>query len=569
MIVPITLTQTATLAMLHLLMAVALLIISIFLLPRRFSGVLAGGFLVIWGWSLAAMLSFNRLDEGFFAWFTDPSGEKNFSALFNTSLLMFVALVAVTLLYRALREREVVTSMYWACASLLFAFLAVDEYFSIHEGIVFWRGGYLILGGIVGLFSLYMIISKRISHPRILLMFIFGLGVMGVSGVVLDAFSTQNLLDIGSLELGFVRCDGTFLGVMCRDYSNTEETFELFGALTMWLSLMALITQQYQPTTKTYAYRFVYTLGLGWIFSLLAIFWVLPTVQVQFIPDKTTEYGDLTLQGFQANRTTVSPGDTLNVTVYMRANRNLSTDYSMSVHLFTRPDATSLTQDDMELGNFNYPTRAWIPQLTVANHFRLNIPLDAPTQAGYQLVAILWEETPENLIPVETTMLPLYADGTTIVLDSVVIPPTSIPASPDSDSFTFEAGFGLSGYQIPQSVTVGEPLNAQFWWTTAQDIDLELVQFLHFFALDSDDVYVFDRVPFNRQFPTQDWAANLNLYDNWQLTLPAEMPAGRYRVQTGLYQISDTARIPVQTASGDVVQDASIVLGQIEVLADE
>jgi len=455
--------------------------------------------------------------------------------------------------------------LYWACVSVLFIFLAIDEYFSIHEAIIFWRGGYLILGGMVALFSLGLIMSNQVSNRRLLMMFVVGLGIMGVSGVVLDAFSTQSLLDIGPLEFNFVRCNGTFLGVFCRDFSNTEETFELFGAAVMWLSLSALTYDIWLKHQLKRPRQLIYGVGLAWVIGLMALLWLAPALQARNATPAQTVYDDLTLVAYDISADTLRSSETLQVTLYLEANRNLRTIYSMSVHLYTRPDAASLTQDDMELGNFVYPTSAWVPTLPVQNTFSLTIPDDVMPQTSYQLVAILWQDTPTNRIAVASTILTTFGDGTTLVLDSVAIPAENVPDAPTTTAYYFANGITLEGYTLAETGTTGDSLQIDFWWTTSQAIETSLVQFLHWFEVGGDGFYTFDRVPFDRRFPTEDWVPNLRLYDVWQLTLPDEMPAGRYRLQTGWYRASDIVRVPATTESGDVVADASAILGEIVV----
>src|SRR5690606_25929700 len=116
------------------------------------------------------------------------------------------------------------------------------------------------------------------------------------------------------------------------------------------------------------------------------------------------------LLAYDLNTHSIVAGDILKLTLYMQANHDLNEDYSMSVHLYTQavPDIDSIEQDDMTLGNFTYPTRAWIPDLAVRNHFQLTIPDDIATNQSYQLIAILWQGDLTNRIPIQETILPIF-----------------------------------------------------------------------------------------------------------------------------------------------------------------
>lgn len=563
---PIELNQVFTLATLHLVIGIILYGIGHILLPKSSRLPLAGILVLVWLWSVTALWTFYQQNMSFLGWFFDPSGEKNSTALLNTLFLMLIALASLSLLWARLKDKQYWRVLYWLLVSILIAFLALDEFFSLHETIVFWRGGYLILGGTVGLVTLFMISRSKPDIRKILLMFVIGLGIMGVSGVVLDAFSTQNLLDIGPLKFTFIRCRGEFLGVYCRDFSNTEELMELYGSGIMWLSLMALITAYWrEPQQQTTQHRWVIVGGLVWVLSLMGWMWLVPSLQARLATPATTDYGDMSLLAYDLNTHSVVAGDTLKLTLYMQAHHDLSEDYSMSVHLYTQalPDIDSIEQDDMTLGNFTYPTRAWIPNLAVRNHFQLTIPDDIATNQSYQLIAILWQGDLTNRIPIQETILPIFSDGTTLVLDGIAAPASDTPPVTTSLSYNFSADFSLAGYDLPDSVRIGEDVTLDFWWQADSDIDVTATQFLHWFNTDTEEFFIFDQIPFAGYFPTQDWVAGMLVQDSWTVTIPDDIPAGTYRVQTGMFELATAERIPVSDSTGTPVTDNSIVLGEV------
>lgn len=565
MLMPIELNQVITLMVLHLVLAIILYGIGHFLLPKSSRLPLAGLLTFVWGWSAIALVSFYQQNMGFLGWFFDPSGEKNASALLSTFFLMMIGLASLSLLWARLTEKRYLRAVYWLFVGILMIFLAVDEYFSIHETIVYWRGAYLILGGSVGLITLFMISQSKSNIRWILLMFLIGLGTMGVSGVVLDAFSAQNLLDIGSLKLTFIRCNETFLGVYCRDFSNTEELMELFGSGIMVLSMLALMNIYWDEPQQKVQRRLVYALGSIWLIGLIAWMWIVPSIQARLAQPANTNYDDISLLGYDLNTHSISAGDTLDLTLYMQANNNLTDDYSMSVHLYTQalPDIESLVQDDMTLGEFKYPTRAWIPNLAVRNHFELIILDDLETNQSYQLIAILWQGDLSNRIPIQETIFPIFADGTTLVLDGIAAPASDTPPITTSLSYNFAADFSLAGYELPQSATIGADVSLNFWWQADSDSDVTATQFLHWFNIDTEEFFIFDQVPFGGYFPTQDWVAGMLVQDSWTVSIPDDIPAGTYRVQTGMFELATAQRIAVADNTGTPVTDNSIILGEV------
>jgi hypothetical protein len=87
--------------------------------------------------------------------------------------------------------------------------------------------------------------------------------------------------------------------------------------------------------------------------------------------------------------------------------------------------------------------------------------------------------------------------------------------------------------------------------------------------VETENYVIFDQTPFEGRFPTDDWPAGLQAMDSWTVTLPDDMPAGTYRLQTGLYDVVTQERMPVTAAGGTPVQNASIVLGNITVEASD
>lgn len=565
MIIPIELSQVITLVGLHFVIGILLYIIGHLLLPKNSRLPLALLLTIVWAWSALALWSFYIQNMGFLGWFLDPSGEQNSAALLSTLFLMMIGLASLSLCWAQVKEKQILRARYWILVSSLFIFLAIDEYFSIHETIVFWRAAYLILGASVGLITLVLISKSEPKVRKTLLIFLIGLGTMGVSGVVLDAFSTQSVMDVGSIELTFLQCNETFLGVYCRDYSNTEELMELFGSGIMVLSLMTLIAQRWEAPQQKIQSRWVYALGLTWVGGLIAWMWIIPSIQASFAQTATTDYGDISIIAYDLSADNIEAGDTLDLTLYMQVNDNIFEDYSMSVHLYTQalPDINSIQQDDMTLGDFKYPTRAWFPTVAVRNHFELIVPDELATNQSYQLIAILWQGEPSNRIPIQETILPVFGDGTTLVIEGISAPSPDTAPIPASARYDFSEGFSLAGYDLPETASLGADVTLDLWWQAESDIDVVATQFLHWINTETEDVFVFDQVPFAGAFPTQDWIEGMLVQDSWTITLPNDMPTGTYRVQMGMLYLGNPDRIPVTDANGAPVQDNSIVLAEV------
>jgi hypothetical protein len=562
----IQLKEVLTLSGLHLLYIAIMIALGWFLLQQRYRPLLIGLCLIGWVWSAGALYDFYLQDPDFLSWFLNSAAEKNFMAIATSLLLSAVGITALMLVWRSHQKQPLWQRAYWLLLAVMFLFLALDEYTSIHEQFDWWRQFYLALGGTVGLLSLIMLVFGDKALRPYRLFFIIGLGSLGFAGVILDAFSNENIIDIGPYNLTMFACHRAFLGVRCLFYGNTEELWEFVGASVMWLSLMS-VAYLWQPEKQALTRRILAaTVGL-WAFVIIGWIWLFPMIENPFARPLQVQYDDVTITGYSVSQETIKAGDTLDVTLYLEANHNLIEDYSLSVHLYTQPAANSIAQDDMLLGENEYPTRAWIAGLPVRNRFSLAIPQDLQTGVSYQLVAMLWKDDAMQSIPANETSQPTLLNGNIIILQSMPALAESVPPAPDNGGYRFAEGFILAGYEMPSEAQAGDMITLRFWWKSDTAVGTPLTHFIHATHIETDELIVFDQIPFAGQFPTPDWPAGMRAVDEWSIQLPSDMPPGRYRIQTGLYHSFRIERMAITDASGQAVHDAAIVLGELEISA--
>jgi hypothetical protein len=64
--------------------------------------------------------------------------------------------------------------------------------------------------------------------------------------------------------------------------------------------------------------------------------------------------------------------------------------------------------------------------------------------------------------------------------------------------------------------------------------------------------------------PTRTWTPGAALRDAYAMVVPADLPAGRYRVLAGMYDPASGARLRVTNAAGEDTGD-TIELGEVEI----
>ena len=102
-------------------------------------------------------------------------------------------------------------------------------------------------------------------------------------------------------------------------------------------------------------------------------------------------------------------------------------------------------------------------------------------------------------------------------------------------------------------------------WETTADGEEDWVQFLHFVHEETGALWNHDQQPLGARLPTRLWYEGLRDTETWQITIPEDLAPGRYAVYTGLYRLSDLARLPVSDADGMPLPDARVPLGSITI----
>jgi hypothetical protein len=113
-------------------------------------------------------------------------------------------------------------------------------------------------------------------------------------------------------------------------------------------------------------------------------------------------------------------------------------------------------------------------------------------------------------------------------------------------------------------VTAGHALPLALYWRALAETDTPYVVFVH--VLDAQDKLVaqHDGQPAGGTLPTNLWVSGEYIEDEHQIALPADLPPGTYRIETGLYSLQTMERLPVTGRDGAAVGD-SITVGTVAV----
>jgi hypothetical protein len=111
-------------------------------------------------------------------------------------------------------------------------------------------------------------------------------------------------------------------------------------------------------------------------------------------------------------------------------------------------------------------------------------------------------------------------------------------------SHTVDLGLGGSvrwrGYDLPSAPAApGEELPITLYWEVKAPIDQNWKTFIHLLDDRGEKVAQVDRVPLEGLYPPVAWEPGRWLADQYELLLPATLPAGRYHLIFGWYDESE------------------------------
>jgi hypothetical protein len=240
---------------------------------------------------------------------------------------------------------------------------------------------------------------------------------------------------------------------------------------------------------------------------------------------------------------TVEPGDRILLALLWQAGEFHADDISVAFDLIDAENETFRVGSALTPSRrFNLPR--WYPGAVVLGQYWLDIPPDtAPGPATLQLHLInQGAYTYDEVFPIDQLDIrPTERNFT---------PPASadVPLEADFSNRAVLIGVDCS---IPsrsncQVAAPGETVTLTLYWRAEAGMDKNYTVFTHLLSSDETVIVNADHAP---PKPTQGWVPTEIIADTVALTLPADLPAGDYRLEVGLYDAADPAfaRLPLTT----------------------
>lgn len=255
----------------------------------------------------------------------------------------------------------------------------------------------------------------------------------------------------------------------------------------------------------------------------------------------------LILRGVTAEPATALPGDTHWFTFYWTANPVPVTPPELVVELFGR-DLALVGKSHTYHGQGRYPANLWPAGEIIADRVGIRLTETAVAPVLARLFV--------RLAPDE--------DSEGIQVGEVKIVPAAWPPAGDALA-QIGAGIGVTAVALRQDhVQPGDVLNIDITWQVQQPPGTDLTTLVHLAAAGQPPLATGDDQPLAGQYPTRVWAATEVIADHYAITIPADLPPGRYPIWIGLYNAATGERQPA-TIDGQRQPNDVLLAGYVNV----
>lgn len=307
--------------------------------------------------------------------------------------------------------------------------------------------------------------------------------------------------------------------------------------------------------------------GLAGVASVVALTAIAPSYRppqpiAALPPDATAlaiECGDaIVLRGYRLDQNAVQAGQPLGLTLYWTAQQPITDNWQLSLNAYGF-EGENVAKVDTWPGGGLLPTSYWRPGALYPDHYLLATDPQANAPAVLQ-VGLDWSS--DLLHPEANRSLSCVVDGqpadTVMLAAGELLAAQDISQSPLSPAqATLQHGIGLQDAHVSRT---GEQVRVELTWSASQPIPGDYTVFLHLFDVAGAKVAQDDRPPRAGFWPTSHWRPGQVITSTHTLTLPADLPAGAYRLGTGMYDPASGQRLFAYRSDGSEWRDWTILL---------
>lgn len=262
------------------------------------------------------------------------------------------------------------------------------------------------------------------------------------------------------------------------------------------------------------------------------------------------------LRGYDVDRTSVRPRDTVRVTLYWEVLAETDMNYILFAQLFGQGGA-KVGQRDTYPGLGHYPTSFWRCGQVIQDEVPIRVHPNAAAPSRLRLDLGLYRRGGERLAVVDHVGKPVGA-ATAGWLRLASVEEIKPPAA--SVDYRVGDAVALIGYDLSKEEGT---LHLVLHWTSLARIDEDYTVFVHLIGPDGELAVQADGPPIGGDYPTSFWPAGELIPDERRISTE-DLPPGRYEIRVGMYLLGTGERLPAMDADGTVLPDGVVPLAEVD-----
>jgi hypothetical protein len=305
-------------------------------------------------------------------------------------------------------------------------------------------------------------------------------------------------------------------------------------------------------------------LGIASLVFFLAPAYARPPVYTTTAPEPTYHLGWVYLEndcplarlrGYDLNRETVEPGETVRATLYWEVLEETRENYTLFAQLFGQQGA-KVGQRDTYPGLGHYPTSFWQPGQTVVDEISIRVDREAGAPSRLRLDVGLYRPG-EGRLDVVDEQGDAVGGATAGWLKLASTRETAPPAI--ATDYRLGEAIAFIGYDLEADE---DGLDLTLYWACLASMDRDHTVFVHLIGPDGTAASQADGPPVGGDYPTSFWSPNEIVTD--QRYIPTkDLPPATYRLNIGMYLLETGDRLPAVGADGAPLPDGVVPLTEV------
>ncbi len=252
---------------------------------------------------------------------------------------------------------------------------------------------------------------------------------------------------------------------------------------------------------------------------------------------------DIEILGYRLGRSQAMPGESVPITLYVRALKPIQGSYALSVQLIDRQHNVIAAVNSYP-GHGNLPTPLWKPTETIADTYTLMVPADVSAPVAARILLTFFEVQGPDLRYLVASE-PGVSFGQLKITSDISAAVAAISG--------VEASYGSVADLLSHSTAIsedGKRIEVTAVWRAREQTFHDYVAFIH--AVDGNGRLVAqsDSEPRGGKYPTSVWEPGELIIDRHSIELPSGIAPSDVRIHVGMYEQGSPLRVSAADRNG-------------------